>query len=231
MSTRRLVLCLGLLTLLAGCRSREPQSGSAGESPAPATPSAPALDPGAWTFVFACPDSLRFTARVDTARAWVFLPDTTLQLSRVPAASGTKFTDGTTVFWSKGEEAVLERPGRTYRACRNLPAEAAWEHAKLTGMDFRALGNEPGWILEMGPQAVTLVADYGERTLEFPAVPPVEDPGDGSTRYVLTTDTDTLVVTLTPGPCFDGMSGHEFQTTVHLDLNGRVYRGCGNPLH
>ena len=40
-----------------------------------------------------------------------------VRLPHVPAASGAKYSDGTTTFWSKGDEALLERSGETYRDC------------------------------------------------------------------------------------------------------------------
>ncbi len=40
-----------------------------------------------------------------------------VRLPHVPAASGAKYSDGTTTFWSKGDQALLERSGETYRDC------------------------------------------------------------------------------------------------------------------
>jgi membrane-bound inhibitor of C-type lysozyme len=40
-----------------------------------------------------------------------------VRLPHVPAAPGAKYSDGTTTFWSKGDQALLERSGETYRDC------------------------------------------------------------------------------------------------------------------
>jgi membrane-bound inhibitor of C-type lysozyme len=40
-----------------------------------------------------------------------------VRLPHVPAASGAKYSDGTTTFWSKGDQASLERSGETYHDC------------------------------------------------------------------------------------------------------------------
>ena len=100
------------------------------------------------TFFFEC-DGLEFTARHDPKGIYLFLPGRTLLLPETPSASGAKYSDGKAVFWSKGEEALLEVDGTTYKACKNNRKRAVWEDAKLNGVDFRAVGNEPGWYLEI----------------------------------------------------------------------------------
>ena len=49
----------------------------------------------------------------------LILPEKTLTLLSAPAASGAKYTDGRTTFWTKGGEAFLEVDGKIrYRGCR-----------------------------------------------------------------------------------------------------------------
>ena len=73
---------------------------------------------------------------------FLFLPDTTLTLPHVRSGSGAKYGEGTTTFWSRGEEAFLERGSETVDCVINRRASII-EDAKLSGMDFRATGNEP----------------------------------------------------------------------------------------
>jgi membrane-bound inhibitor of C-type lysozyme len=40
-----------------------------------------------------------------------------VRLPHVPAASGAKYSDGTTTFWTKGDQADLERAGASYGDC------------------------------------------------------------------------------------------------------------------
>lgn len=40
-----------------------------------------------------------------------------IRLPQLQAASGARYGDGGTTFWSKGDEALLERPGATWRGC------------------------------------------------------------------------------------------------------------------
>lgn len=44
---------------------------------------------------------------------------------------------------------MLEVGKKRHVHCKNNRAEAIWEDAKLRGVDFRAVGNEPGWHLEL----------------------------------------------------------------------------------
>jgi membrane-bound inhibitor of C-type lysozyme len=42
-------------------------------------------------------------------------------LPQVPAASGAKYQEGRTVFWSKGNKARFEIDGKVYPACIRRP--------------------------------------------------------------------------------------------------------------
>jgi putative lipoprotein len=186
------------------------------------------------TFFFEC-EGLEFTARHDPKGIYLFLPGRTLLLPETPSASGAKYSDGKAVFWSKGEEALLEVDGTTYKACKNNRKRAVWEDAKLNGVDFRAVGNEPGWYLEIydkgTPEKIDLVADYGQVYYTFPSVQRETRQSPHRTRYVARIGGHQLEATLEPGPCPDSMSGDTMETKVTLKLNNRTLQGCGKPLH
>lgn len=66
---------------------------------------------GGYTFV------VEFLPSADSVL--LIMAEKTLRLTQVPAASGAKYSDGRTVFWSKGEEAFLEVDGKIqYRGCK-----------------------------------------------------------------------------------------------------------------
>ena len=94
------------------------------------------------------------------------------------------------------------------------------------------MGNEPGWHIELfTDQASVLVTDYGEQTLRFMASEPKPiEPGPGSVFTGRSGALD-IRVELTPGPCQDTMIDREFETTVVVDVGGRVLRGCGDALY
>jgi membrane-bound inhibitor of C-type lysozyme len=222
---------LCVLVLLAGCAApaRAPSVAAPARdavAPAPDT----ASPPPPRTLVYQCADGLRFVARTEGETASVFLPDRTIHLRHVPAASGAKYSDGQVTLWGKGEEAVLELGDESRRACRNDRRQAVWEDAKLRGVDFRATGNEPGWYLELveGGRSV-LVTHYGEGRYEFIAPPPLIDQTAGVTTYRVSTP--ALLLVIRRQVCRDTMSDDSYETAVTVTVDGRKYRGCGRALH
>jgi membrane-bound inhibitor of C-type lysozyme len=162
---------------------------------------------------------------------FVFLPGGTRRLSQVRAASGARYADSTVSFWNRGAEARLERNSSSVICTENRRASLV-EDAKLRGMDFRGTGNEPPWVLEMGPDGITVYTGYESLPHAFPPVDPIDDEMTGGSRWD-TRDADgrVLTVTISPGPCVDSMADLEFESTVRLDLDGLMLNGCGQALH
>jgi hypothetical protein len=98
--------------------------------------------------VYTCADGFRFSTRPRNDSIVVSLPEGAVSLPPVTAASGARYWGGGVTFWSKGPEAGLEMPGATRSGCHGRPAGNPWEEALLLGIDFRALGQEPGWVLD-----------------------------------------------------------------------------------
>ncbi len=152
-------------------------------------------------------------------------------LERVPAASGAKYEGEGVLFWSRGEEARLELDG-VATTCRVNAYRSIWEDAKLRGADFRAVGNEPGWHLELfSSEESLLVTDYGSRRFRFMATGPESLTGGTGSVFSGTADGVRIRIELTPGPCADSMADIEYETTVVVELDDRRLRGCGNALH
>ena len=184
------------------------------------------------TAVFEGTDGLEFVTSFRNDEAWVFLPEGTLQLKKVQAASGAKYSNGKVTLWTKGEEATLMREGQPDVTVHNNPGRAVWEHAKLTGADFRAVGNEPGWVLALwGDDRIVFAGDYGQSVVEFTRPEPVTDQQARTTTYTCKNQEHQLVVLLSGSPCTDSMSGESFETTVTVTLDGKEYHGCGRALH
>jgi uncharacterized membrane protein/membrane-bound inhibitor of C-type lysozyme len=233
-AVKTFALLLLTLGLVASCSCDTEQSDVNMSDPRTADPQTTAgAEPASpQTFVFTCEDEYEFVARIEGEKAWVFRPEGTVELPRVPAASGAKYSDGSVTFWTKGQDALLEDGGEMHRACRNDPRRAVWEHAKLNGVDFRAVGNEPGWSLEIAQQSkIVLVTDYGAVRYEFDLPEADTDPERRITRYDARGNGHTLTLVLQARACRDTMSGEEFETTVVVSLDGRELRGCGRPLH
>lgn len=104
------------------------------------------------------------------------------------------------------------------------------QNARARGIDFRAAGQEPGWVVELreGGQ-ITANLDYGATTLTLPT-PDAETANDGTVRYDASTDTDHLVLSLKRKICSDPMSGDTHAYAVQLMVNEKTYQGCGDRL-
>ena len=97
--------------------------------------------------------------------------------------------------------------------------------------DFRAIGQEPGWQLEirMGSE-MRLTYDYGKGSAVTPAARAELDGRTGTRTFHAKAEANDLRVEIVPVGCEDSMSGKPFPATVTVTLNGRGFRGCGESL-
>lgn len=123
---------------------------------------------------------------------------------------------------------MLSEPGKETFTCRNNRRRAVWEHAKLDGVDFRGIGNEPPWVLELREMSrIVLIAEYGQKRVERPLPNAVTDQARKITRW----DAGDLQIEISAEICHDGMSGESFGSRVVIHWQGQVLTGCGRPLH
>lgn len=221
--------------LLGGCSPPERER----DAPSPATDqaAAPTGGPGApelRTFAWQCERSGYIVTdyRADPGAAWIFLPKRTLKLEAQRSASGARYGADDVVFWSKGGDATLEIGGKR-EDCSENRRRSIVEDAKLRGVSFWATGSEPGWTLEIGPDNVRFITNYGADTLLFPTLEYQTDAEQRTSTMVTTTTGHQLTIRLSghEGGCSDNMSGEQFETTVELSLDGTEYRGCGAALY
>lgn len=182
-------------------------------------------------------EHVRLTAYfLDGAVRIVFSDGQERVLPQVISASGARFSDGSMTFWNKGDEALLQRDGHEYTV-RVVDSETdVWERARRAGVTLRAIGQEPGWLLEIRDNRyVDLLLDYGDTQLTTPVASMEVDFVRGETTYRVMPPTSPLRLTVyaADGVCYDGMSGEGFAVRVVVDINDgeRVYRGCGRWLN
>ncbi|MFN0038853.1 MAG: YbaY family lipoprotein [Burkholderiales bacterium] len=72
------------------------------------------------TLVFVC-DAREILVRMSPGQVELVLPDRTLVLPQVPAASGAKYQEGQYLFWDQGNEARFEIDGMVYITCIRRP--------------------------------------------------------------------------------------------------------------
>jgi len=80
-----------------------------------------AAPPGSRHLEYRCPGGTKFDVLLWPSgdKAKLELGGVLYELKQVRSASGARFSDGTTTYWSKGREATIERNGKiVYRDCR-----------------------------------------------------------------------------------------------------------------
>lgn len=149
-----------------------------------------------------------------------------LTLRQVAAASGARYEDGRRLFWNRGDSALLSRDGSPPLECRENRRLSLYEDARSRGVRLRAQGNEPGWVLEIGPGAGALLDNrYGRSRLAFERLTPL--PGGG---YEGVSGGIRMRVEIRDERCIDDMSGEAFAVAVRLRLGEETRRGCGERL-
>jgi len=203
----------------AGCGSSAPSA----DVPA-STQAAPSKPP--IVARFDC-DTLALTATFHEDHVVIEVPEQrALTLPHVVSASGARYSNGPTTFWNKGREATFEWHGRT-QTCRER--REPWQEAADRGVDFRAVGQEPGWFLEIDKEKqIRLVYDYAEHEVMAPV--PASTVKGNSTIYDATIESHHLVIVIEDAPCPDAMSGEAFPRRVSVTIDTRTLRGCGRDI-
>ena len=112
---------------------------------------------------------------------------------------------------SAEHNAVIETP---------VAIEQSGKPPASTLATYNAIGTEPGWALTVRPTTMTYQGDYGSVKISEPTPANFRaSPG----RYAGT----RLKLTISPGPCSDGMSDLVYRHTVRLVADGRPVTGCG----
>ncbi|MEO6581149.1 MAG: META domain-containing protein [Sphingomicrobium sp.] len=88
--------------------------------------------------------------------------------------------------------------------------------------DYRAIGTEPFWDLNIGRDM--RFTDRGNNLSVVEPTPPVIN-GIAGEIY----NGRRLKVNIVHRPCSDGMSDRTYRDTVQVTVDGRPYRGCGAP--
>ncbi|NHK26530.1 hypothetical protein FF098_001255 [Parvularcula flava] len=96
-------------------------------------------------------------------------------------------------------------------------------------VDFTAIGQEPGWILELtAGQDVTIEWQYATKSATFPFEQ--TDDMEGPLDLSMQSGSDTLELTVIREDCMDPMNGSEYAYSVTAVINSERLRGCGEWL-
>lgn len=215
------VFMLMVIAAVCGCSATAPSENSESLQLQPQTKTI--------TMVLECERNLNFVARLEGETLWAFLPKQTLAFEAVISASGAKYQKGTDYIWLKGENAMVNYQQSLYKQCANNRQEAIWQDAKFRGVSFRAVGNEPGWVLEIKPsESIEFSGNYGQQVINFNYVAPIESAN--SSQFNLAQNDNLLSFELRNTACRDTMSDQVFSATVSGKLNGKPFVGCGRAL-
>jgi putative lipoprotein len=208
---------------------------SAGISAGCATPAQPNVTQGTplQAYVWQCADGSTINTRNISSPPAIALQsgNETRTLSQVRSASGARYQDATMQFWNKGNTATFERPSAAAIECREIRSKSLLEDARVRGVTFRGIGNEPGWLLEIGPASRLMFEDgYGSMRVIFQSLPPRTDSPSGITVHESTSSAQQLKVTLRRQTCADTMSDETYPYSVDIEIDGMKRRGCGLSL-
>jgi len=121
-----------------------------------------------------------------------------------------------------------ESGGLVLSALRRAEREGPGCALDLSRVRFRAVGSEPYWSIDVGPEqaelrSLAMPAGFPERMTFAYAAPKV---GPEATVYTFRSALDRLRLTLRPGLCVEPMSGAWFAWKAEAALDGRRYTGC-----
>ena len=88
---------------------------------------------------------------------------------------------------------------------------------------WRASGNEPGWLLAVGPEVVVLKR-LGQPDANVPPTPIVRE--GGVVRFEVQTEASRLKARFENKVCNDTMADAVFGWTAMVEINGQTLKGC-----
>lgn len=234
----RLLPAATLAAVLAACQPSAPPTPDSMPDTASEAPATEAAAPGPLDgpasgerFNFQCGElalGATFDQQADVVR--LSFSGRRLELPIAVSASGARYADDAgNEFWGKGmDSASLTLAGEPRRDCTRSDRASPWDTAADSGVDYRAVGQEPGWLVEVmegeGDQGPSLTAhlDYGQRLLEAAGLQREGDSWRGQAA-----DGADIELTVEERECADPMSGERFRTAASLVVDGQQYEGCG----
>ena len=108
---------------------------------------------------------------------------------------------------------------------------SVWQKAKLNGVDYRAIGNEPSWLIEISSDNALIKLNYGTDIINAKVININESKEKAQTELTLIDNDKTFTFLIERNECKDTMSGQTFSTRATLTYLKGIYIGCGKALH
>jgi putative lipoprotein len=178
--------------------------------------------------VYSCPGDFRFSVREFGEVATVRLPMQTIAIPRVRVGSGSRYARDGAELRKTGETASLTVGAERHSGCAGQRAATPWDVARLLGVDYRAVGSEPTWSIEMENGKYMRFAIEGASAMHMPLPEPT---GDAARRIYRTPgDIPVLEVMLEEKACREPTLPDPLPHTVTVTYQGIPYRGCGTAI-
>jgi uncharacterized membrane protein len=241
-------LLIAVVTAGGGCSRKQPDSAAPEPAAPPATPEQSA--PGAANTATIPRSGQEWPAGVLHASYWecagglefvlknlwrenavtLELHEGSRRLEHVPSASGAKYADQSIEFWTKGGAGLFQHKPAAQVKCSENRARSLIEDARARGVVFRGLGNEPGWMVEVGPvTSLVFETNYGAERHEFPNATSGGELAAGRTWRAVQ-DGQTIEVMVKQEACQDDMSGQPYEYSFRVTFAGTTLQGCGARL-
>ncbi|MDX1494048.1 MAG: hypothetical protein R3253_08325 [Longimicrobiales bacterium] len=200
-----------------------PPSQPADEPPARDSQPPPAV-PSSWAYT--CSEGLRFIVHFREDEAQIDLPSRSLRLPSARRGQAPAYTDGAGSLSVVGSSATLQVGNEHHGGCAGEKADSPEDAARRLGFDFRGIGQEPGWLVDVDlDREIRWVGSYGE--VRFATGRPETREDGGAVVWQARTSDHAIRVRVRPEPCNDSMSGRPYPLTVRVTVDGSDFSGCG----
>ena len=185
-------------------------------------------DPVDLLSVYSCAGDLQFGVRELGGVATIRLPMQTIALPRVRSATGVRYAGPTGELVKRGTTATLIVGTERHTDCTGQTATSLDDAARMLGVEYRAVGREPGWSLEIDEGRYMRFLIDGSHAVHLAVPTPT---GDASRRvYRVSANGQELEAIIEARPCTSQASSTPFPNTVIVTYNGFPHAGCGGPV-
>ncbi|MGB3617387.1 MAG: YbaY family lipoprotein [Catalinimonas sp.] len=173
---------------------------------------------------------IRFTVRRQGERVRLYLGDRMLTLEPTDSADRYRAPGENVALTLRSDSARLQLSDRHIGPCLPDPQLTPWADARIRGVAFRAVGQEPGWTMEIKEDSLLFVGDYGATHYTLAIDERRANRDAARVTYRASGGEHELLAVLTGRPCRDNMTGVSYGTTVTVRIDGREFKGCGREL-
>lgn len=108
---------------------------------------------------------------------------------------------------------------------------ALMQRKKAEGVDFYAIGQEPGWHLDIDKDSIFSFSSYEGTAMNTP--PLMEELRGDTITYRASMELGEMIISIHKGECADVMSGRKFTHSVSVKIKRgtdkafKTFEGCG----